>query len=257
MSMSESRDVELSDELLYMVGYLCMKREARLFSELDVSDVPDNPKFEKRILRSIRKREWTQKCRTVIKLALVACLAALATLLTACICIPDVREAVWNVWVELYDDNISITFADSNIGNTGNQSVQNGGTGANNQAFGALPSTIEQKASLDYLPQGWYMQEAIVGDYGIISTIYNAEGHETFDFAQYPIKNTEIGIDCEEGDIVTNMYIHGREAILVEYPDEPGTYTLVWRDKYYAYFIGGMFSSDDELIKIAESVYYP
>lgn len=57
-----------------------------------------------------------------------------------------------------------------------------------------------------------------------------------------------------ENDPVTAMYINGNEGILVEYPDVPGLYYLVWQDKLYQYSLYGSFTSVSELMKIAEGV---
>lgn len=50
------------------------------------------------------------------------------------------------------------------------------------------------------------------------------------------------------------MYINGNEGILVEYPDVPGLYYLVWQDESYQYSLYGSFESKEELIRIAEGV---
>ena len=48
--------------------------------------------------------------------------------------------------------------------------------------------------------------------------------------------------------------INGNEGILVEYPDVPGLYYLVWQDESYQYSLYGSFSSVSELMKIAEGI---
>lgn len=57
-----------------------------------------------------------------------------------------------------------------------------------------------------------------------------------------------------ENDPVTTMYINGNEGILVEYPDVPGLYYLVWQDASYQYSLYGSFASVSELMKIAEGI---
>lgn len=57
-----------------------------------------------------------------------------------------------------------------------------------------------------------------------------------------------------ENDPITTMYINGNEGILVEYPDVPGLYYLVWQDESYQYSLYGSFESKEELIRIAEGV---
>ena len=50
------------------------------------------------------------------------------------------------------------------------------------------------------------------------------------------------------------MYINGHEGIMVEYPDVPGLYYLVWQDESYQYSLYGAFESVSELMKIAEGI---
>ena len=64
---------------------------------------------------------------------------------------------------------------------------------------------------------------------------------------------SDVMID-NENDPVTTMYINGNEGILVEYPDVPGLYYLVWQDASYQYSLYGSFASVSELMKIAEGI---
>ena len=57
-----------------------------------------------------------------------------------------------------------------------------------------------------------------------------------------------------ENDPITTMYVNGNEGILVEYPDVPGLYYLVWQDDSYQYSLYGSFRSVSELMKIAEGI---
>ncbi len=274
--MNNHHEEDTENSLLRFIGYRCMLIEARNFLEQDVSDVPRDPKFEKRVLRGIRKRTRSTKPITVVKILLVACLAVMSLLFTACICIPEVREAMWNAWVEFYDDHMTVTFVkpeeNGNETTTPDQTTNPNASTPNANGNGAAsgtttaesteqpdppavppPSSIEQKATLTYLPEGYYVEECFAGEFSVVSDIYDLTHNLIFNFTQHTIHSVNFNVDIEK-DLITNVYIDGYLATLVEYSDMRGVYTLVWQDDYYAYILEGEFSSIYEMRKIAESV---
>lgn len=274
--MNDHHEEDTENSLLRFIGYRCMLIEARNFLEQDVSDVPRDPKFEKRVLRGIRKRTRSTKPITVVKILLVACLAVMSLLFTACICIPEVREAMWNAWVEFYDDHMTVTFVkpeeNGNETTTPDQTTDPNASTPNANGNGAAsgtttaesteqpdppavppPSSIEQKAILTYLPEGYYVEENFNATFLIISDVYNSENNIVFNFTQHTIQGADFNVDNEK-DLVTNIYINEKFATLIEYADMNSVYTLVWQDECYVYILEGEFSSIYEMRKIAEGI---
>lgn len=85
---------------------------------------------------------------------------------------------------------------------------------------------------------------------------YDREGNMQFKLMQTvlgEIDTNDLMVD-KEADSVSQPYINGYEGLLIEYPDVPGLYYLVWQDKSYQYSLYGSFESKEELIRIAEGV---
>lgn len=117
-----------------------------------------------------------------------------------------------------------------------------------------LPSSIEDNVVATYLPDGYYSEVSETSSMFTHILCYDAEGNMMFRLVQTILDESDeddILLD-HENDPVTAMYINGNEGILVEYPDVPGLYYLVWQDKLYQYSLYGSFTSVSELMKIAE-----
>ena len=87
-------------------------------------------------------------------------------------------------------------------------------------------------------------------------SISDTEGNMMFRLVQTVLGDADeddILLD-NENDPITTMYVNGNEGILVEYPDVPGLYYLVWQDDSYQYSLYGSFRSVSELMKIAKGI---
>ncbi len=273
--MDETHDYdERFEATLGAFAYYCMLHEAESLRSMDISGIEDDPKFKARVMRRVKWQMGRPKRIAAAKIAIVACLAVLSLLFTACMCVPEVREAIWNVAVEWYDDHIAITFrpvgADTDTtasaGGQGAPLTDANGTGngtsdqTNPDAAPPVdplqptpPTTIEQKAVPTYLPEGYYMEEAMSSSLAEHNYVYSADGILKFMIIQSTIAEANVKVD-NENDPITKLYINQNIAILVEYPDTPGMYSLIWQDESYAYTLQGEFSSIYEIRKIAESM---
>lgn len=83
------------DNLISASLYINIANEARAFLAQDISGIRENPHLRKRILRNTEKRAPRTKI-SASRIALIACLVATILLLSACICLPKVRESIWN-----------------------------------------------------------------------------------------------------------------------------------------------------------------
>ena len=97
------------DALISASLYRNVSKEAEAFMSLDVSGIKDNPRIKNRILNRAKNKRSASWIST-LRIAAVACLIIIAMVFTACICIPEVRESMWNAFVEWYDDHISVHF---------------------------------------------------------------------------------------------------------------------------------------------------
>lgn len=241
-----------TEAALSIVAYRYVQKEAQEFMNQDVSKVADNPEFKKRILKLTKNKHGR---KGAIKLALIACLVILSVLFTAYICIPEIGNAMWKAFVEWYDDHISVSFTQpSNTTETSEESFTED-TLNSSAPDTSFPTSIQQKAIATYLPDGYYAQENINSVSFVDTFYYNSDGTMMFRLIQTIIdeEDGEIKVD-NESDPVSRLLINQREAVLTEYSDSPGYYSLVWNDGRYAYAIYGSFASIHELVKIAEGI---
>ena len=237
------------DALISASLYRNVSKEAEAFMSLDVSGIKDNPHIKNRILNRAKNKRSASWIST-LRIAAVACLIIISMVFTACMCIPEVREAMWDAFVTWYDDHIHVYFAEKNPDETNNGEVDSDDLPI------IIPDNIEKKAIATYLPEGYYAEENESIALHVDTFFYDAESNMKFRLLQRVIDeeaDSDVMID-NENDPVTTMYVNGNEGILVEYPDVPGLYYLVWQDSYYQYSLYGSFSSVAELMKIAEGI---
>lgn len=237
------------DALISASLYRNVSKEAEAFMSLDVSGIKDNPRIKNRILNRAKNKRSASWIST-LRIAAVACLIIISMVFTACMCIPEVRESMWNALVEWYDDHISVHFK-QNEDATGDVTEEEGSSDIQEP-----PSSIEDNVVATYLPDGYYSEVSETSSMFTHILCYDAEGNMMFRLVQTVFGDADeddILLD-NENDPITTMYINGNEGILVEYPDVPGLYYLVWQDESYQYSLYGSFTSVSELMKIAEGV---
>lgn len=233
-----------------------IENDANAFLQIDTSEIKDNPKLKRRVLNIAASDEPLISRRSPIRIALIACLLAIAVMFTACMCMPKVREAIWDTIVQWYNDHISVTFR-SNEENTNNTNDTNEINTENSEPnIINKPSTILNKAEPTYLPMGYYGVENESTLMLVDTFYYDSEDNIKFRLLQsvfYTDDDIQTLIDNENDPIFT-ININGYEGILVEYTDTPGLYYLVWQDNSYRYSLYGSFSSREELTKIAQGI---
>ena len=237
------------DALISASLYRNVSKEAEAFMSLDVSGIKDNPRIKNRILNRAKNKQSASWIST-LRIAAVACLIIISMVFTACMCIPEVRESMWNAFVEWYDDHISVHFT-QNDDATEDVTEEEGASDIQKP-----PSSIEDNIVATYLPDGYYSEVSETSSMFTYILCYDAEGNMMFRLVQTILGEAD-GDDIlldNENDPITTMYINGNEGILVEYPDVPGLYYLVWQDESYQYSLYGSFTSVSELMKIAEGV---
>ena len=225
--------------------------EAQAFLDMDVSDVKDNPKFKNRILKIVQGKRVKSTRTPSWRIVLVAALLAISLIFTACMCIPKVREAIWNIIVEWYDGYIDVSFEPEN---TTNPNVNNSSSDTNTNK--TPPSSIEKEAIATYLPEGYYASNSVSQTMVRYVFYCDGEGDRQFKLIQKVIDESNSGslkVDNEK-DTITTVSINGFAGLLISYSDSPRTYYLAWQDEEYQYWLYGTFESVSELIKIAQGI---
>ena len=215
-----------------------IKKESAEFLAIDSSYVQENQEFKAKIMKSINKTHpGVVKMR--LKTVLVASLILISILLTACVCIPTIREKVFGPVIRWYEEYFVVDYTAT--------------TPETPEEF-TPPTTIEDKAILTYIPTGCYIEQVEFGsDITQTIIIYDKNGNILFIFDQYTIYE-EVMTSNTDGCVVTNLYINEYEAMLIEYPIEVTDYMLIWSDGIYKYYLYGYAANSEDIIKIGQGV---
>ena len=82
------------DSLISASLHINIADEAKAFLSQDISDIRDDPKLRQTVLRNAEREKPRAKI-SAFRIAVAACLAAALLLLSACMCIPKIRDTVW------------------------------------------------------------------------------------------------------------------------------------------------------------------
>lgn len=224
------------DLLISSASEHCVCDEAEAFLAQETANVEDNPRLRRKILgyrKSVRAH--------FLKIACIAVLICLSLLFTACMCVPSIRTAIWNAFVQLYDDHAKIIFGDeTEVPETESVEV-------------TYPDHIVDCMELTYCPDGYTKGNEVCSSTVYKVDYYKANGELAFYVSQNLIDGSDIYVDSELGPI-TRISIKQFPAMLVECYGSQNTYMLVWQDYCYRYTIYGTFESLSELTKIAEGI---
>lgn len=247
--MDDSKYNDL-DSILSASLHINIEQEAAAFMSRDVSQIEDDPKLKRAIMRSIYRTPPRAR-KPVFRTVVAASIVAAILLLSACICIPKIRESIWNTIVEWYDDYIAIHFSYNADADTG----ENSDSLTSSEQI-VPPASIESQAYASYLPAGYYAKDHKSSSLYRDTFYYDKTNTMQFRLVQTThgeALNNDMMVDMDN-DCITNTSINGNDGILVEYIDIPGLYYLVWQDDLYQYSLYGSFTSVSELMKIAEGI---
>ena len=227
------------DILISAAVVQCVHRDADALTCVDTSDVPDTPRLYKKVMRNLPGSRRTT-VKAVIAVALIAALLAL----TACACLPKVREYFWGVVTEWYGEYFEVSFEQEEYLPDHTTEYDTSAT----------PTEIEQKAVLTKLPEGYYAGEESFLSRQYSITYYDENDEWVFMFNQSVSDNNTLHVDGESVNAV-RVLINQNEALLVEEVyDQQKFYSLHWQIGEYRFFIVGLFDSISELIDIAEGM---
>ena len=254
------------DQLLALYTGRCVDAEAEYFLSVDVSGIEYNEEIKKRMLRYAFKRSRYERKRYAVKVILVACLVAMSVAFTACVSIPKIREAIWGAVIEWYDDHISVRFeeiTEQTIETTrtpetseDQSSAEITGeteTSTNTAEVNVPPKTIEQKAYIANLPEGYYGEEGVSLRRSCTTNFYNCDAELCFSLTQTVLDAENNRFDIENERIV-ELKIKEQAAVLLENLEQPEIYTLIWTDGMYGYTLYGRFNSIYKMLEIASEV---
>lgn len=233
-----------------------VSKDAEAFLNLDTSGINDTPKIKKKILRRAEHQK-TSLLLLKLRLVAVACLVVLALALTACLCTPEIRNAMWGAIIEWNDGFIQVEFTPNETESTNTETEAETSTPdtAGATETPKFPTSIENIATSTYLPKDYTVLST--NSYEKLVQIEYADASGKFKFLLTqrvfaPDVSNNVMIDSDNATVKT-VFINSSEGVLVEYTDN-GLYYLTWLGTSYQYALYGYFDSYAELIKIAEGV---
>lgn len=252
--MKELQDNKLN-ALITASLYRNVAKEAEAFLALDISNIPEQPRVKKQILKRAehpRRASWSAKLR----IAAVACLVILSLAFTACMSIPEIRQIIWRTIVEWHDGYIEIQFNPTSTENTSqNNNPITPETTVKDNTPSTAPTSIEIVATPTYLPDGYYGEVTESTDVMVNTVFYDASGNMKFRLSQSVLSpDGNILFQGDEEALTTIIKVNGHEGALAEYPEKPNYYGLAWGDDSYLYIIFGDFTSVHQLVTIASGI---
>ena len=229
--------MEKFDALLSLASAECIKEEAEAFLSADISEIGDNPQMLRKVLGGSRKGKWH-----TVKIILLVALLCMSIAFTACMLVPEIRQAIWNVLVRERESSVEIDFE------TNEEAVP-----ANDSISEEYPATIERKMQVTYVPEGCIVADEVVASMQYSICYRNNEEKWEFTIFQSVIGRNDSFVNETEGEI-TYIEILGSKAVLIECTEKRFSHKLIWQDGQYRYMICGSFPSKNEVIRIAEGV---
>lgn len=224
------------DALIALSSRSLIDDEAEKFLELEpYQDISE--KARRKAMHIIKRTERKKRSHPAIhalKIAAIACLICISLVFTACVSIPEVREAMWEAVVEWYDEYIAVRFR-------GNSSR----SGASSRA----PALIEEVNLPKYMPDG-YTTTAFRSKTLFSAEYYDSDGNYAFTYIQGTQEREILQIDTPKAP-PKNVDINGSEGILVI---EDDIMAVVWQDSRYMYVIHGVFETQEDILKVCRSV---
>ena len=250
---------EKFDVLLSLAAKMSIADEADAFLATDTAAVSLTPKFERRVLRHIRGNAKRPR-----KIVVAAILAAALLALSACACIPEVREYFWRAFTTDQGDYLQVEFetvlategeATEETTEQQTASPDTEQTPTDSTTSSNASTEIARLAKLSYVPDGCVMGEenVMLGQYHVT---YNTEdGEFRFTVSQFIEKSNDVHVDNNPDMQI--VHVHQNEAILLQEPYEQEVFAyLVWRDGEYIFSITGFFASIEQLMQVAEGITY-
>lgn len=265
--MSKNNNFEF---LLFTAADECSKKQAEEFLNIDDTGFEITERQRKRMKQLVRKCTKKEKSRAYAlkwKWIAAACVLSLSIILTACVSIPEIRDAIKDFFLEWYDDFVSIGFGEKSDAeqypdydkimpgdqpNTNENSSDNSSGESTKENNVTPPTEILNKAYATYLPKDCiHTVKVDTKYYYLVNYYYN--GNLMFSLTQNIIDNESYWAD-NDNQTIYKAKVNGYEAIIAEKNGEHKTYFIIWQDNEYKYTITGVFDNIDELIKVAESV---
>lgn len=266
MNYPNNASFDSLDALIRLSCSTCMDAEVDEFLNAPI-DHPLGAKAKRKIHHRIQKLTKLAKApkyptvRKTLRVIAIAAALLLSLAFVACMSIPEVREAIWEAVVEVYEDYVSIDFVEPSSKSKADLTSPAGTTASTSQGENTTeptetprpepPQTIVETNAPTFVPEGYEMFESATDKIYIVD-YFSLNSDDMYSFTQSIIQESLYKGDSENGSI-SEISFNGAIAILITY-NESNEYGLYWQDNQYQYGLYGKFESYNQLIQIASSV---
>ena len=251
------------DALISLTAKECGNDDIEMFNNLDNSNISLNNKFYKKLRHIIDKHKHSsaiiivKKCFVRVAVALMALMSlGFLTIMAT----PDLRDALFEVVIEWYEDYISIRYEpienDTYENDTSCESSDFNSTELPKNESQPIetvvpPIKIEKVMKPTNIPKDWE-EEEILNNKTIVAIEYYIGDELYLTYSQIVFQDNNKLFDSQTV-VISNTLINGNEASVIEYTDKEGK-AIIWTDGMYYYHVHSMILNIDALILVASSV---
>jgi len=222
------------DALIILSGNVLIQKNTEFYKSVDTSTTQCSKSLDRKVQRSInrenRKNEFGDFYKYAKRFAIVLLIVCTLSF-SVVMAVEPIREAIWNVIVEFFDDYMEIVFVSQ----------------------GQYPSVIEEIRDID--PGDVNLEKQIVLSSDSIYCVSYNDGEEiVLLYSQQIIDSPGAWID-NENSLLKNVKVGDNPAILI-YRVHHQTYSLCWSDDEYSYSLDTHSPeiSEEKLISIAQTI---
>ena len=267
MQYSENDKLDL---LIGLAMWDCGEKDAEFFRSIDTSNIPDNPRLNRKIHRLIKKktREATvKKTKRIAWRIAVVTMLILSIMFATLMSISAIREAIWKTIVSWYEnyitiqyeppqataptDNTNASVAPESSAEANNNETNNNGENNSDAVIVLPPTEISEVRKPTWLPEG-AVEDTVVNDKWTIYIDYYLNNEYVVSFQQLVLTKYEQFYNNETA-LAEDFHIGNSEAIFVSYKDYSEK-CIVWSDGEYIYTLTSEILEKEQMIQIAESV---
>lgn len=217
------------------------------FKSLDISEVKLSRDFyakQKRTVNASRHKANVPGIRKVLIRIAVALMALMSLGFLTVMAVPDLREAVFEVVIEWYDNYVSVRFEKAEEDRTSTHEPDE------SHSVIVPPTKIEKVMKPTYIPEG-AEEDVVANNKFIVVTDYYLEDDLVLSFTQTLYSNKEKLLDNNTGDFY-NIDINSYSA--VAFALERNGCAIIWTDGNYYYYAQSYLFDIEDIRKIALSV---
>ena len=256
-------NIEINDKLdlmIFLVAKDCGNDDVEMLDSLDTSEVVLDKHFYRKRDRIVAKQKHYPAI-LILKKGLLRIAVALLIIMslgfTTVMAIAPLREALFEVVIEWYEDFLTIRYEPTEDGEENASEENDNGITDNTEnppANGPAltpPTIIEVVRKPTYLPEGM-IEDVVIQSDAMVCIDYYLNNELVFTFNQLPLSDMEKFIDSKEV-VVEEIDIDGLEGFVILYNNKPGL-SIVWNDGEYVFQTITSNIGLDEMMTYCKSV---